>query len=150
MIKNHDARPFVHRLRRWSLFLALFTAAIALLTLMGWLWDLALLKRPLPGLVAMNPLTALGFLLSSLSLLGQIRGEAKPWQKKLGKLLAAIVLLIGVVGFISNRMDVNTALCFILLAPSLMYSGAALQGRARYTDLDVMAVGLLSLLSLIG
>jgi PAS domain S-box-containing protein len=150
MIKNHDARPFVHRLRRWSLFLAFFTAAIALLTLMGWQWDLALLKRPLPGLVAMNPLTALGFLLSSLSLLGQIRGEARPWQKKLGKLLAAIVLLIGVVGFISNRMDVNTALCFILLAPSLMYSGAALQGRARYTDLCVMAVGLLSLLSLIG
>jgi PAS domain S-box-containing protein len=150
MINNHDAGLSLHRLARWSLFLALFTAAIALLTLAGWQWDLALLKRTFPGLVAMDPLTALGFLLSSLSLLGQVSGGSEGWQKKVGELLAAIVLLIGVVSFIADRMAVNTALCFILLAPSLVYSGAALQSRARYTDLAVMAVGALSLFSLIG
>jgi PAS domain S-box-containing protein len=150
MIHNHDACPFVYRLRWWSIIFALFTATLALLALVGWQWDLGLLKRPFPGLVAMNPVTALGFLLSSLSLLGQVSGEFKGWQKKLGKLLAGIVLLIGVVSLISNRMAVNTAVCFILLSPSLMYTGEALQSRARYTDLAVMAVGLLSLLSLIG
>src|SRR5579863_4772818 len=177
MINNHDAGPFVYRLGRWSLFLALFTATIALLTLAGWEWDLALLKRPLPGLVAMNPLTALGFLLSSLALLSRMSGESKDWQKNSAKLLAAIVLLIGLAcfagyfvpalsgtdrllfhnrlikdeaGSLSNRMAVNSALCFMLLSPSLMFSEAASQRRVRYADLLVMVVGILSLLSLIG
>lgn len=56
-------------LGRWSGYFTGVVITIALLALAGWQWDIALLKRPIPGLTAMNPMTALVFLLSGFSLL---------------------------------------------------------------------------------
>ena len=62
------------------------TALIAGLVLIGWIFDVDLLKRVLPGLVAMNPMTAVAFLLSvfSLSLFSDEKNGARAdlylWQ----------------------------------------------------------------------
>ena len=47
---------------------AAITALIAALVLTGWTFDLAALKRIIPGLVAMNPMRAVAFLLAAVSL----------------------------------------------------------------------------------
>ena len=41
---------------------------MGMLILLGWQFDLELLKRVHPGLVAMNPVTAVCFLMAGLSL----------------------------------------------------------------------------------
>src|ERR1700722_11439729 len=57
------------RLLRWSKYLASLVLAIGILVLARWQWDIALFKRPLPRLTAMNPLTALSFVLAGISFL---------------------------------------------------------------------------------
>src|SRR6202035_1253018 len=57
------------RLLRWSNYLAMLVIAIGILVLARWQWDIALFKRPLPRLTAMNPLTALSFALAGISFL---------------------------------------------------------------------------------
>jgi len=177
MIKNYSAGIVMPRLQRWSIYFALFTAVIALSVLAGWQGNIALLKRPIPGLVAMNPLTALGFLLSSLCFLSQAPGGKTSGRNTAAKGLAVLVLIIGLTclagdlfpalpaadhllfarrlvidetGNISNRMAINTAICFMLLAPSLLQSATAPRKRSIIADLLVLAVFLLSLLPLIG
>src|SRR5580698_8812666 len=57
------------RLLRWSKYLATLVLATGILVLARWQWDIALFKRPLPRLTAMNPLTALSFILAGISFL---------------------------------------------------------------------------------
>ena len=47
------------RLSRWSRYLQVFLLLILLLVLVGWQFDIEWLKHPLPGTVAMNPVTAM-------------------------------------------------------------------------------------------
>jgi hypothetical protein len=45
------------------------TIIVACLVLVGWILSIDVLKRILPGLVAMNPITAIAFILAGVSLL---------------------------------------------------------------------------------
>lgn len=52
-------------------------ALVGLLVLLGWAYDIELLKRIVPGLVAMNPTTAIGLICLALALaLVDARGSA--------------------------------------------------------------------------
>lgn len=146
--------------------------AIALVVLAGWQWDVALLRRPIAGLVAMNPTTAVTFLLSSFSALLMILPWRYRYQRIAGKFLAIIVLAAGagcLLGYIvpslagadqwlyahrlrvdetgngSARMAINSTLCFLLI-------GSALLDRRRQILADAAALltGILALLSLTG
>jgi hypothetical protein len=57
------------RTRKSGAWPATGTIVIASLVLAGWTFDIDRLKRVAPGLIAMNPVTALAFLLSAFSLL---------------------------------------------------------------------------------
>src|SRR3954464_9385066 len=66
------------------------------LVLVGWTFDVAVLKSLIPGLTAMNPGgTALAFLLAGVSLLAQTSAGATPRRRAVGIACAAGVLLIG-------------------------------------------------------
>src|SRR5947207_5052069 len=54
--------------RQSNVMAAAATALIALLVLIGWEFNLEVLKRIVPGFVAMNPITAVAFLLAALSI----------------------------------------------------------------------------------
>jgi PAS domain S-box-containing protein len=91
------------RLLRWSKYLAILVLTIGVLVLARWQWDIALFKRPLPRLTAMNPLTALSFVLAGISFLllapigrrGLFLVSFPKTGRLIGWILACLVLLTG-------------------------------------------------------
>ena len=98
----------ISRLKRWSLY---FTGAVvtfsatlivvAILVLIGWQWDIGVFKRPPAGLAVMNPVTALTFLLSGLSLLILIPRRRSINRTYAGLILAGMVFLIALLRLFS-------------------------------------------------
>jgi signal transduction histidine kinase/CheY-like chemotaxis protein len=74
------------------------TIAIALSVLIGWAFQIEVLKRFAPGLIAMNPLTACCLIASGISLI--LQRDAGRSRKLVGQLAAGLVLLIGALGLI--------------------------------------------------
>ncbi|MBY0477100.1 MAG: PAS domain-containing sensor histidine kinase [Chitinophagaceae bacterium] len=136
----------IHRnLMRWALYLTVAVLFISILSFLGWLFNVEYLKHPVPGLVAMNPLTAICFIFCSTSFLLFIRSQKKSlivFSQLLAVLVlfAALMKLISLTGILSfsidqlffldalntdfvgthvNRMAPNTALC-------MAFSGIAL------------------------
>jgi len=160
------------RLQKWSNYLATSVILIALLSLIGWQWNIALLRDPFSSVVIMNPVSAIGFILSVLSM----RLFARNSSGYTANILSILVLLIGVLTFISHifgfsfqidtllfthdivsdgtadpgrRMTANTALCFALIGCCLVF----FPGKSKkqiLSQLAVVVVGLLSLLSFLG
>ncbi len=73
--------------------------------LLGWTLDIDVLKRVLPGLIAMNPTTAIAFVLASASLLLVQVEPAAERLHRIGRGLALAVALVGLlklVGILSG------------------------------------------------
>ncbi len=115
--------------------------------LAGWILDVDVLKRIIPGLVAMNPATAIAFILVGVSLWLLRRGEVSRNTRRISRGLAVVVALVGLTKIIQivfgwefgvdqllfpekleleakavgtpNRMAPNTALNFLLVGCSL-------------------------------
>lgn len=159
-----------------ALALSILLIVLGLISLVGWQWDLEILKRPLPGTVAMNPLTALCFMVCGLALLSILHGIGRG---VLGAVLASSVAVVAalkvtalVLGndmapdgllFASklegeilvgrNRMAPNTALCFLLAGLSLLlvsigdrYSGKMTQ----WAEGIAVTLFLLAVVSMLG
>ncbi|MBI3596219.1 MAG: hypothetical protein HY203_03585 [Nitrospirae bacterium] len=63
-----DHPRLISSLKRFSKFASGIVIFIGGLALVGWMFDIEVLTSGLPGLVAMNPATALAFILSGVSL----------------------------------------------------------------------------------
>ena len=118
-----------------SLFKSISAAAsfsvvlLSLLVLAGWTFDIEFLERVIPDTVAMNPMTAVAFILSSAgpwlyradvsdaSRLAEIRCTAF--------LCAAMVALIGLVRFLGYAIGWDVGLDRLLFAPKLATAGEA-------------------------
>ncbi len=98
----------ISRLKRWSLY---FTGAVvtfsailiivSILVLAGWQWNIGLFKRSLAGLAVMNPVTALTFMLSGLSLLILIPRRRSATRTHAGLILASAVFLLALLRLLS-------------------------------------------------
>lgn len=174
MNTNDLSRAALYRRKeRWSIGFAVVVGLTALLVLAGWQWGIDWLKRPQPGLAAMNPTTALCFLLSFLSF--QCIGGPK--FRRLGRMLSGLVLFIGLAdmagylfpalsgidgllyrgrlqadlsGHVSNRMAANSAICFVLLSIAFLLEPAVGKRRRLWADLCILIIGLICLFSLLG
>ncbi len=136
----------VLRSGRAATALSALVLCVGILVLLGWALDLEPLKRILPTLVAMNPVTAVAFILLGLAvpfsqapreerglrrtatlcaaavgLIGILRlGDAfLGWSVGLDQLLFAGKLTADLTG-VTNRMAPNTALSFLLLGCALL------------------------------
>jgi len=116
-------------------------ATAAFVALVGWVTNVESLKSVLPGIVPMNPVTAIAFLLAVVGLWILCGIEAGPgWQSRhLAHLIAVVVILLGGQRLIAylmkwpwaldewvfrsrlgeNRMAPNTAWCFVLIGLAL-------------------------------
>jgi PAS domain S-box-containing protein len=116
------------RLLRWSKYLAILVLATGILVLARWQWDIALFKRPLPRLTAMNPLTALSFVLAGISFLllspSGRRGLFPPSFPKtgrlIGRILACLVLVTGLLKIAGVLLMTRLPIDRILFAEKLM------------------------------
>jgi signal transduction histidine kinase len=73
-----------------------FAICIGIFVLIGWSFDLEPLKRVLPGFVAMNPATAVLFILTGVALASALRSGPSGIASVIGKVVAAIVVVTAV------------------------------------------------------
>ncbi len=163
-------------LRTLSRGTSIFAVLVGCLVLVGWTFDVEGLKRILPGLVAMNPVTALTFILAgaSLGLLGTEGGDRR--LVRLARGLALIVAIVGLLKLVEissgvdvgvdrivfpeklgavgdqlpNRMAPNTALNFLLVGVSLLFLDVRICRDLWPAQLLVLTACLASLLALVG
>src|ERR1700729_675763 len=97
----HNDSLTISHLKRWSIYftgvVVVFSAvliAVALLVLAGWQWNIGWLRNPWSRLSVMNPVTAMTFLLSGLSLLIFTPRRRSTRRTTMGLILASLVLLI--------------------------------------------------------
>ena len=85
-------------LHRFIKITAIAVIVVCITVLVGWLLDIELLKRLVPSFTAMNPFTALGFIVAAVWLLLAVRWQHLPGggMRWLPGLLAMFVFLSGV------------------------------------------------------
>lgn len=160
----------VAQMRRFAEAAALTTLAVGILVLIGWIFDFETLKRIFPGLVAMNPATAVAFVIGGLALgvAGHTGRPASMRRVDIG--LAFIVAFFGLLrlaGYFwrwpwgidqilfaskigDNRMSPNAAFCFVLVGTALaMVDYRTRRGGRPFQWLALMAAAI-SLLALVG
>lgn len=148
---------------------------VGLSVLIGWALDLRALIQVFPGLIPMNPLTAVTFILAGTTL-GLESWKPTPLKHRWALGLAFLVLTFGLLRLIGyawdwtwnldqvlfadklaqhnegypNRMSPNTALCFVVLGSALLCLRLTTARGNRPTEW--LALGLLfaSLLALMG
>ena len=165
------------RIKSLSSYFAYAVIIISIVALGGWQFNIEVLKRPISHLVAMNPLSAVLFLLCGISFLVLTEQRIKPGKRVWGKIIALLALLLGLIRFvsavsgpdinvdtflfksrlaeglgenISNRMAANTALSFILSAIALLLLNVETKRKKMPAQIIAVILFLLSLLFLIG
>lgn len=155
---------------------ALSATIVGLAVLVGWAAGLELLKRVLPGLVAMNPMTAVLFVLAGLSLWLQRSQATSSGMQHFARLLAGIVILVAILKLTAlltdwdagvdsllfagqlvdgitqfpNRMAPNTATNFLMTGLGLWMLDRTTRRGWRATEMLAALVALLALLALLG
>jgi signal transduction histidine kinase len=160
-------------LRRLSSICAIGVCTIGAIVLIGWITETELLKRIQPSFVAMNPLTAIAFLIAGLALI--FHSSAWAWGKTVSRIGGILVTFIGAVtalGYITawnlgidqllfqsqlmtpdgehfNRIAPNTATQFVLSGLAITLLNARTTGTWRPHEalaLCTMVIGLFAVL----
>jgi len=150
--------------------------AVGSLVLFGWALDVEPLKRVFPKLVAMNPLTALAFILLGLSLRLSREEHAGRKARLVARLCAGLVALAGLLKLAEilfgwpvgidqllfaskltedvtgqpNRVAPNTALNLLMFGCGLLLLNAKIRGGFQIAQLCVTLSILASLLPVVG
>lgn len=166
-----------HPLQQWGRYITLSVGVTGILVLLGWLFNIELFKRPIPGLVAMNPLTAICFVLASVALfLLTLPGKTRQ-QKKSAIFITCIILVLStiklvaiisgvdphidsilfhnrlekdIVGNISNRMAPNTALAFFLTAIAFLLLNKQDKKKRMPSQSIALLISMVGMLSFLG
>jgi len=161
------------KLQRWSRYLVVCLVSIAFVVLLGWQFDMSLLKTFFLPPVAMNPLTAICFNLVGFSVWLLITNAST----KTAYVLAILAITIGLLrfgdlffgfninadsflytekllrenaGIISNQMAPVTAACFVLAGISCMITPYEKKSGYWVSHYIVLVIAVMSLLSLLG
>src|SRR5215510_10154249 len=106
------------------------------LVLLGWMFDLPILQSILPGQPQMVPLTAISFVLTSLSL-----GSLKRFQN-FSALCAVAVILIAVLTISEYVSGLDLGFDRLLFTQRLQISGKSFPGRpSPHTAIDLLLIG---------
>ncbi len=171
---NAPNAPLIARLQQISRISNLVIAGTGCLVLYGWAVHIESLTTVFPGMVAMNPVTAVGLLLGATTLWLLQAGIAGQRQLTIARALAWGVILIGLVRLIglnarwdcgldlmlfqdklltysrSPRMAPNSALNFVLIGLALLCFNITLRRGLRPSEWLVLAAALIALLTIDG
>lgn len=168
-------KQIISRYYKIAIIQILIILFISILVLFGWHLHMDFLKRWIPGSVAMNPVTALTFIISTSGFL--LLGLQKTRLTKIGKLIGVIVLCVGVIriGEIIFMLDLNLSEWFYFerlmmdksygkpnaMAPNTAFSFMILGGalityplnkgfKKNFSDYLATVVLMLSFISIVG
>jgi signal transduction histidine kinase/CheY-like chemotaxis protein len=145
-----DSIPgLVRFLRSFSRVASILAVLVGCMVLVGWTLDVGVLQHVLPGLVAMNPITAAAFILAGVSAWLLQEERVRPRVRRIARACALVVALLGSLKLLQmlvglefgvdqllfakkleaeaastgfpNRMAPNTALNFLLLGGALFF-----------------------------
>lgn len=153
--------------------ISIVIALSGLLNLLGWKYDIEILKRPIQDFDATNPLTAILFLMFGISM---VLVHLNKISKKIGVIIGALIIIISVFHAMdiilqtgvnidkiifsdnlesdlsdynnSNRMAFNIALSFVLLGTIFLLSAGNTRKKkiANELSLVIILIGAISLL----
>ena len=159
------------RLVKWAKYIAITVLFISTVVLLGWQADVELLKGPFPALTPMNPVSAIGFILSAVSFLLLAPRRSTRTAKLLGYALAATVFIIGTFRLFGLQVDLllfpdklfasisagqparmagNSSFCFAAIGIALPLVHQDFKNRVVPAQLLAVVVILTGMLSLIG
>lgn len=180
-VANSERRLFTRRdsllnkMEQWAKYFAYVVIIIATLVLI--IWQFNILKHPVPRLVAINPVTAIAFIFSGFSFLLLATKTPVPKKILLGRILACIIILIGLLriisrfselnipidtilfnerlseeskGNMSNRMASNTAFSFMLLGIALLLLNVETRRKKMPAQIIALIISFIALLSIVG
>lgn len=144
--------------------------AIPCLVLIGWISGIEILKRVVPGLIEMNPMSAVNFILLGTALVIARRMQTRHALRTVAFLASAFVCSFGLIMLCkyltpwdahidrvlftdslgANRMAPNTALNFVLSGCALLLIDFHPARRRRPAEWLMLTVALISLLALVG
>jgi signal transduction histidine kinase/ActR/RegA family two-component response regulator len=116
--------------------------------LLGWIFNNDLLKRIYPTLVTMKANTAICLMLVAISVVLIEFRPATPLRRRLSQLLAAVVLLIGLITLSEHLFGLNSGLDQLLFHESQAEAGLSFPGRmgvASSLDFSLFGIALLFL-----
>jgi len=165
----------LNKMEQWAKYFAYVVIIIATLVLI--IWQFNILKHPVPRLVAINPVTAIAFIFSGFSFLLFATKTPVPKKILLGRILACIIILIGLLriisrfselnipidtilfnerlseeskGNMSNRMASNTAFSFMLLGIALLLLNVETRRKKMPAQIIALIISFIALLSIVG
>lgn len=177
MIRFTPDIPFQQKLIYRSQLLLIAIIGIAVLVLIGWAFSINQLKHPAPGYVAMNPLTAICFLLLGSALIGKLKYKVISWIQRISFLFCMVVLVVAgwkllaitiqsnyvldqllfpqkvttdVTGGFTNNMAPNTAVSFFLSACAMIFSGIRRRLAMFVSQISNVLVLLIAVFSILG
>jgi two-component system, cell cycle sensor histidine kinase and response regulator CckA len=177
MITNRQYVRLTHWLNQFARWDGCIVAAGGGIVLLGWFLENERLKRVIPGLVAMNPVTAVGFMAAGISLLCfWWSANSGRFQLAVGRALAAFLVAIGGYKIIEyafgwplsfdqmlfsaqlrtdqtgviNQIAPNTALNFLLSGLALWFLNSRGRRFPGWVQNLALLVGFISLISLVG
>lgn len=137
----------VKKFQYWSKILNAIVFILGCKVLVGWALNIRLIQNPKWNYVLMNPLTAIAFIIATISLFCSTAKRTSPYKSLIGKLCALMVLFIGTIVLAAaalnfnlhvnqlfkesnskhiiagefSAMAVNTSICFMLLGCALWF-----------------------------
>ena len=106
-IQTERESRLISRLRFWSKMASIATVAIGSIVILGWIFDIAILKSVLPGWVAMKANTAFGLIFGGSSLWLQHHNPRDRSCQRIVRLFSAIVLAIGLLTLVEYVLQVD-------------------------------------------
>lgn len=170
LVPNQKAATFLWRI---AMLGSIFTAAIGILCLLGWQFNVPLLKSFFPTTVAMNPLSAIGFVCIGGILFLQVKNRdmtMNTWKEVINLVLIASTILIGFMALLAffnktsgideiffteklagNRISPNTSISFLLIGVALLFAQFPLKKYfSRIAQILTLIVATLSMFAIIG
>jgi len=115
--------------RAISIGLAIFAFCISAAALMGWVFDVEVLKRIHPQLVTMKANTAVCLMLASVSVFLLQDKVASKTKRRIALLFAAIIAVVGLITFSEHALGWNSGLDQLLFHESVAEAGESFPGR---------------------
>ena len=122
--------------------------AVSTLVMVGWWFDITMLKSVLPGRATMKPNTAICFILSGIALWQAARSEnVNPKRQWVGQACALVSTLFGALTWGEYLWSINVGIDQLLFRKALLATEVPFPGRmAHVTALEFVIFGIALLL----